>query len=348
VSDFTISSASTLMGCRFPFRHDAMAPPQAAPDADCELGREVHNCAAKYINNSDAPELLDAATHPVWACARAWILANWKATWQAEPAYAWNVTEDTARAIGVDIDRKYALHGKLPHEVGGTLDVRSLEGDTVYVYEFGTGHDVSHKHEQLRLQCAVAALAHGCTRAVGQLVRFAADGAYPSQPVEFDEFELAAIRGEFAEYLSEVEGSEPTPGEHCGRCSLAPVCPAASSIVAALIPVESLVKPGWGLVIQSPEHAVWLNDMQRLVGKAAEAVKERVKAYVGGGVTLADGRVLYEGERVMQRTDHARVEALARAMGATDEQIEACTRPVVESAGLKVKKPVKAKRARAA
>lgn len=350
--NFTISGASTIMACKFPYRPEVCPPAEVAPDADRDLGNEVHDCAAKFINasiNTGEPALLDHTTHLVWASARVWILANWKRGWVAEPAYAWDPVADTARRIGVDIGRTYNLHGKLPTEIGGTLDVCFVDGNTVYVYEFGTGHDVSHKFEQLRLQCAVAALAHGCSRAVGQVVRFADDGAYPSQPVELDEFALAAIRGEFAEYLSEVDGSEPVPGEHCSRCNLAPVCPAAASIVAGLIPAEALVKPGWGLVIQSPDHARWLNDMQKLVRAAADAVKDQVKAYTPDeGLVLSDGSLLIEGTRNMPRVDNKKIHALAVALGATPEQIESCSYIAVESAGLKVKKPAKPAKVRKA
>ncbi len=345
MADFTISSASTLMGCRYPYRHDVVMPPQA-PTEEMETGNDTHDCSAKFINSGLVNDPLLGADAPVWTRARAWTVANYKPTWVAEPAYAWSPIDDTARELGVDIGRKYAEAGKLPHEKAGTLDIRSIEGDCVYVYELGTGHDVGHKFHQMRLQCAVAALAHGCTRAVGQVVRFDESGAYPSPPVEFDEFALAAIRGEFAEYLSEVEGSKPVPGEHCSRCNLAPVCPAAASIVASLIPAEALTKHGgWGLVIANPDHAAWLLNHARLVAAAALAVKEAVKAYVPKtGLVLDDGSLLVEGERRMPRTDHKKVAALAVALGATPEQIESCSYVAVESSGLRVKKAPKAGR----
>ena len=348
MSDFTISGAANIMACRFPYRADVVMPKQVATD-ESDLGNEVHDCSAKFINTAEATELLDAAKHPVWASARAWIVANWRPTWVAEPAYAWSPVLDYAEQLGVDIGRKYKEHGLRPGNVGGTLDIRSIEGDCVYVYELGTGHDVGHKFHQMRLQCAVAALAHGCSRAVGQVVRFDEDGAYPSPPVEFDEFALAAIRGEFAEYLSEVEGSEPKPGEQCSLCNLAPVCPAAASIVQALIPVEALVKPGWGLQIANNDHAAWLLAHARLVAAAAEAVKEAVKAYVPKeGLVLEDGSLLTPSTRNMPRFDNKRLRALALALGATTDQIEACNYIALEDAGLKIKKPTKAKRKKAA
>ena len=341
MADFTISSASTLMACRYPFRADVAWPPEGEPDEACSKGAAIHAAIARYVNAGE--EALGLG--PAWDHALAWIKANWRRGWVGEPAYAWDHAIDEARLIGVDIGRDYTANGRRPGEIAGTLDVCYVDGSTVYVYEFGTGYDVSHKAEQLRLQCLVAARAHGCSRAVGQLVRFADDGAYPSPPVEYDEFELMAIAGEFADLLSEVEGSEPVPGEHCSLCNLAPVCPAATSIVQALLPAEGLVRPGWGLVIASPDHAAWLLAHARLVAAAAEAVKDAVKAYVPkAGLSLSDGSMLVEGHRNMVRVDHARVESLARSLGATDAQLDACSRSVVESAGLKVKKAAKAKR----
>jgi hypothetical protein len=350
MSDFTISNAVVIPGCKYPYRAEVTMPPEATEDDDREFGKAMHEAAAALINEGKEPDAdMLAELGTAWLSARAWILANWKDSWVGEPAYAWLPVDDTARFLGVNIGRAYAIFGKLPHEKGGTLDVRSIEGETGYVYEFGTGHDIGHKYDQLRLQCAVFALAHNLTRVVGQLVRFAEDGAYPLPPVEFDEFALAAIRGEFAEYLSQVEGSEPTPGEHCTRCSLAPVCPAGTAIVQALIPVEALVKPGWGLTIANADHAAWLLNHLRLVGASVEAVKEAVKAYVPkGGLVLSDGSLLYEATRNISRKNHAKVEALARALGATDEQIESCSAVVQESAGLKVRKPTATKRKKAA
>lgn len=345
MSDFTISTAFVLMHCRYPFRDDVVMPPEAASDPDRDKGTAVHDTCAKYINGAERMQLPDESAFAAWTHAKAWIDANIKPTWVAEPAYAWDPAADTARRLGIDIGRAYTIFGKLPYEKAGTCDVVSIEGDTGYVYEFGTGFDVEHKVEQLRLQCAVVARAHNLTRVVGQLVKFRDDGAYPSPPVEFDDFALAAIAGEFAEYLSEVAGSEPQPGEHCQRCNLAPVCPAAAGIVQAIIPAEALVRHGWGLTISSADHAAWLLGHARLVAAAAEAVKDAVKAYVPkDGLVLEDGSTLIEGTRNMPRRDNKKLETLARTLGATEEQIAGCDYVAVESAGLKIKKPAKAKK----
>jgi hypothetical protein len=340
MSDFTISSAATLMACRYPFRPEVVMPPEAGEAAARDKGIAVHDCIAQYVNTGEARELLDPKDHPTWACAKAWILDRWKNTWVAEPAYAWDPVADTARFLGVDIKREYEKHGKLPHEKGGTLDVCSVEGDEVYVYEFGTGFDVEHKREQLRLQCAVAARAHGKSRAVGQLVRFSEEGAYPFVPVVLDEFAISATLGEFAEYLDEVDGSSPAPGDHCPRCNLAPVCPAAAGIVQSIVPAAALVRHQWGLTISDADHAAWLLNHARLVAAAAEAVKDAVKAYVPkDGLVLEDGSLLVEGTRNMPRRDNAKLETLARTLGATEEQIAGCDYVAVESSGLRIKKP---------
>ncbi len=339
MKNFTISNAYVLSQCRFPFGDDVVMPPEAAADPARDHGTEIHGYAASFINSQLIQAPLVDESNTTWLCAKAWIAANWKPSWVAEPAYGWNPANDHARLLGVDIKREYDAHGRTALEIGGTLDVRSVQGDTVYVYEFGTGYDVHHKFDQLRLQCLVASRAHDVVKAVGVLVRFADDGAYAFPPMKFDEFDLAAIAGEFEGYLAEVGASKPEPGEHCQRCNLAPICPAAKSIVDALIPVESLVRHGWGLTIASPDHARWLLDHARLVAAAAEAVKDAVKAYVPkDGLVLEDGSLLVEGTRNMPRRDNKKLETLARACGATDEQIAGCDYVAVESSGLKVKK----------
>jgi len=340
MSEFTVSGAYVLASCRYPYRSDVVVPRDDSPNRARDKGSSVHGMIANYINSGAVPE--DGG--PTFDCARAWIDANKKASWVAEPAYAWDPATDAARLLGVDINREYEARGKLPHEVGGSLDVASIEGDTVYVYEFGTGFDIEHKLAQLRLQCLVAARAHRVSMAVGQLVRFRDEGAYPGIPVTFGEFELAAIAGEFAEYLAEVPGSEPTPGEHCKRCNVAPICPVGRALIEQILPASALVKHQWGLEIQSADHAAWLLEQTRLIVAAADQVKNAVRAYVPeGGIKLSDGSMLIEGVRHVPRFDKGKALTLARGLGATEEQIDRCSYMASESSGVRVQKAPKAK-----
>jgi hypothetical protein len=75
-------------------------------------------------------------------------------------------------------------------------------------------------------------------------------------------------------------------------------------------------------------------------------VKKALKAYVPKeGLVLEDGSLFVEGERRMPRTDHEKMAQLAISLGATPEQIESCSYVAIESAGLKLKKPAKRRKA---
>ncbi|HYE92236.1 MAG TPA: hypothetical protein VEA38_14500 [Terriglobales bacterium] len=349
MGSWTFSSAYVLIHCAYPFRSDVVVPEDTSPSAARDKGTSNHACGATYINSKRYIEALKRDEHLTWANMAGWIDTHWKPSWVAEPAYAWDPAAATARMLGVDINREYEKHGKLPHERAGTCDVVSVEGDTVYVYEFGTGYDIEHKAEQLRICCAVAAKAHGKTRAVGQLVKFRDEGAYPSPPVTFDAFALAAIEEEFATRLATVEGSAPSPGEHCKRCNAVPICPEASKAVDALVPGQALLtrKPfDFSLTVRDGDHARWMLERLKLIKTLHDRHLQAIKdACPEGGWELADGSVLVEGRRTVERFSKARAVALLRELGATDEQVASLDVPSEESSGLRVTKPRKGKAA---
>lgn len=346
---YTLSGTNILLACAYPFREDVKGWSDDGPNFARDRGTGTHNAGATYINSKREalPSGLDESG--TWASMKAWIDQNWQPGWVAEPAYAWDPAKDVARLLGVDIGREYEKHGKLPHEIAGTCDVVHVLDGTVYVYEFATGYDVEHKLDQLRAQCMVAARAHGRENAVGRLIRFREDGAYPFPPLELDYFELALQSGALAERIESIATATPQPGEHCGRCNARTVCPEGQKVLEALIPPEALTKPfRFSTEVQGPEHALWMVTHAKLVEKALEDFKAALKAACPPeGWRMADGSVLREGFATMPGgLDKAKALALLRELGATDEQIEGLFGAQWQkSQGLRLEKPKARRRA---
>jgi len=113
------------------------------------------------------------------------------------------------------------------------------------------------------------------------------------------------------------------------------------------VPAEALVRHRWSTSIASPDHAAWLLARAKLLAKAADDVKDAIKAACPReGWRLEDGSVLVEGTRNMPRFDLTKLKGLARDAGVTDEQMESCSYVATESAGLKVQMAAGSKPAR--
>ena len=333
----SLSKASLAKHCLYSFRDDVIIPPDLSTSAEQETGNTCHDAAAKLINGKLAA-LADVPDGATWQHMSAGIRANYQPTWVAEVAHAWDPTRDVARVLGGDIGRAYAEHGVTNDEIPGTLDVLSVEPDLVRVYEFGTGYDVAHKLEQLRIQCVVAARAAGKDRAIGQLVQFRDDGAHPWEPIDLDAFDLSAIAGEFAELRERTPGASPVPSDACVDlfCDARTVCPVTQESQSALVPEGALVRK-FSKEINDPEHALWMLERIRLVTAACKEIKDAINAYVPeGGLELPDGKFIYEAAREMERFDGQKALALCKQLGATEAQINSLTTNRTEGAGLKV------------
>lgn len=338
MGSFSLSKAALAQHCLYSFRPDVVVPADTSMTEEREVGDTCHGAAARTINTGCRIEIPDAPDSLTWKHMRTWIRANYRPTWIAEVALAWDPAADTGRVLGVDIARAYEAHGLRPTEIPGTVDLVSVEEDCVRVYEFGTGYDVAPKIEQLRIQCVAAARAYGKERVIGQLVQFRDDGAKPWDVIELDSFDLSATAGEFCELLAMAPTAEPKVSDACVDlfCDARTVCPETLAAQAALVPEGALTRK-FSKEISDPEHARWMLERVRLVKSACEEIKDAINAYVpDGGIELADGKFIYEGAREMPRFDAHKALALIKQLGATDAQVASLTRPVIEGAGLKV------------
>lgn len=307
-----------------------------------DLGNRFHAAIAEYVEhgrvNADVADDIEA----MLVSAIRWVEHFGREKLSAEVAFAWDPVADTAEVLGHNIGRDYAF-AQAKGYLCGSADIVAVSRftKTGYVGDWSTGGG-SRKGPQLRALALMLARAEGLDSVTVEALEVSAEGVRHVCTETLDAFALAAVAGELAEALAAVPTATPQPGTHCaeGYCPARATCPAIVERVEQILPASALVQHRWGLTIESGDHAAWLYAQAKAVESAAKLVKDAVKAYVPeGGIALADGSVMAEGTRNMPRFDVERLKSLARSAGVTDADIEGCTRTVVESAGLKVKKP---------
>ncbi len=331
----TASKVGLLSSCQF-FATPHAEWSTATSDA-ADRGTRFHKIAADYVTTGQAPLAIEDDMLPLFASMVAWVEHFGRESLAAEVAFAWEPVTDKAETIGYNIGRDYS---KGAGRLCGSADLVAVSRFTRvgYIGDWSTG-DGSNKGPQLRALAVMLARAEDLDSVTVEALEVSAEGVRHVCTETLDAFALAAVAGELAEAIAAIPGATPQPGPHCGEmyCPARATCPAIVERVEQIIPAAELVKYQWGLTIESGSHAKWLYDQAKAVESAAKLVKDAVKAYVPeGGIVLDDGSVFAEGTRNMERFDKAAALSLLRAKGATEEEIEACSRSVVESSGLRV------------
>lgn len=308
--------------------------------AAADRGTRFHRAIDRYTR-SGAVEEVDEDIRAEYEQARAWVdsvrAAYPEAQFCTEQAFAWSPETDEAEIIAA-AERDYAAgHGRLC----GTADLVVVFPDAVMVYDWKTGSGEG-AGPQLRALGLMAARAYGVDAASVAALEVTAVGVREVAAEHLESFDLSGVAGALADLIAFIPGAEPRPGSHCGElyCPARATCPAGQTALAELVPADALVKAApfrLSTTIESAEHAVWSLDVLRLVDSAAKAIKEAIKAATpADGWELADGSKLVETTRDMPRFDKNKALLLLKQLGATDEQIAACTYTWKESAGLKV------------
>ena len=331
------SKAGLLFDCQYFARPEAEWVWTTSPAAD--RGTRFHKAtAANVVGVNVVPDDDFAAEY---AHAVKWLDDYGRQHLRAEVAYAWDPQTDTARELtGVDRDYSDARGG-----FAGTADLVSVSKVTRsgYVGDWKTG-DGSGAEAQLRALGLMVARANDLDTVTVEALEVTSSGVRSVCREDLDAFALATIAGELAEAIENIPHAEPTPGPHCSEkyCPARTTCPVGQSAALELVPVGALVRHRMSASITGPDHAVWVMDRVRLLESACKAIRDAVKeACPPEGWTLDDGSVLREGTREVPRFDKAKAIALARARGATDEEIALCTYTHVESSGLRLSKPAK-------
>ena len=153
--------------------------------------------------------------------------------WRHEVALALEPTEETARELGVDLERDYS--GALSTELVGTADAREVSGNPVRILEIKTGwRPVGADGWQTRFLALAAARAYGCDSVEVLLLTAHPDGAYIATH-SYDVFGLDELAEQVRGLVASLKApSEPQPGDWCRYCPAMASCPAATGIVRAL------------------------------------------------------------------------------------------------------------------
>lgn len=361
----TASGAALLHACGYPFRDDVKLPP-SPPSREATRGTIFGLLVEARINGTpDAPgipEMLatldpDEArrVHVMWAHASKWLDERKRLGWCAERAFAYDPATDVGRELPRTEHRDYDTHAT-SSEVCATLDITSLEEDVVVVRDWKTkapGAPEVDAREQLEWCALFAARAWGYDSARIETLVVTEAGISVENVIHLDMFDLAAIGERIKADVARIPGAEPVDGDHCREryCKAIAVCPKTTEALApALLPVEALTKRwAYSPVIQSPDHLQALMQMHSLVKKVASQVTAAIAAYVADGdVTTTDGSRIYQSYRTMSRLNQAELAATVKRLGGTQDDIDACVHPAREGNGVKVQKPEKAKRGKAA
>lgn len=337
------SKTSLLMHCGYFARPEAVWVNTSSPAA--ERGTRFHKAIADYVSTGQRLSVVAGDIAAEYARAVNWVDSYGRDHLRAEVAFGWDHETDTARELGGS-DRDYSgARGQL----AGTADLISVNraSRSGAVHDWKTG-DGTGATMQLRTLALMLARAHDLDAVTVSALEVSPSGVEAVCLETLDTFDFAVIAGELAEAIAAVPDAEPAPGSHCSElyCPARASCPIGRAAIAELVPVDALVQHTMSTNITGPDHAAWMLDRVRLVEAACAAVKSAIKtACPSEGWTLVDGSVLREGTREVPRFDRAKLTELAKARGATDEDIASCTYVFTESAGLRLSKPKKKGRA---
>lgn len=330
----TASKVALLQECGF-WASDRAVWPQVPAGPAADRGNRFHGAIARYVASGERESVEDdIAAEYDHACR--WVDEYGRQFLRAEVAMAWWHDRDEAKILEGVAERRYS--SKEPGALYGTADLVSITGRVGYVADWKTG-DGSGAGPQLRTLAVMLARALDLESVTVCALEVTASGVVEVARETLETFDLGVHAGELAEAIASVPTAEPRPGAHCGDlyCPARTTCPAGQAAIAELVPADSLVRHKLTTAIASPEHAVWMLDRIRLVEAACKSIKDAIKAAVpDDGWPLADGSVLRESTREMPRFDRHKATALLRQLGATEEQIAACTYTWTESAGLRV------------
>jgi hypothetical protein len=255
------------------------------PGPSAETGTEVQRCITQRINwGLRTP---DNELFQVWD-------EHFPDTtgWVSETAYALQPETGRVRFLGVDIGRKYEI---ADDEIGLSLDIEYIDGDTVVVRDVKTGRQRHLPQPSSSLQLGVgaycAAKHRGLDKARVYYDLLSEDGV-DSREATLNVWDLELIAIEVKRICRTF--TEPNPGPHCRGM----YCPAYR--VSCPATIEAAAEVGLARITQitSPEHAGRLYCKV----KAAEAMLATCKAAIDDyarstPIPLGDGRQYCQVER---------------------------------------------------
>jgi len=258
---------------------------------------------------------------------------------RCEVAYAVDAATGNVRELGVGLKRAYPESSET--EIVGTNDVEGLLLSGVpVVQDIKTGQPVTAAKDnwQIRYHAYVQYIRTGAPVVVGRLAYIAEDGNVTLDSHAFDAFELddfpSQLRGVFARIAKAVEEVRSglvvvSEGPHCRYCGCFASCPAKVGMIRSLAPALGEMAAEAGEFAElTPQRVgeIWMRfkELQPMVKRIDEALKEYVRSRAPGEVVQPDGKVLTDVVSGKDYVKGDRALALARKCGATDKELAEC------------------------
>lgn len=356
----TMSKLELLASCGAWAREDAEWTEHSMYEQE---GNAIDAPFAEYIRSGGKIDAFtrtdDASLAQMWRHAKVWLTEHFVVGMRAQVVFAYDPILDAGREVAPLPDaptRFYAIpeerkrHGIHDHELCGAVDIVAMGVDdnggfvSVDDLKVRLGPEVKDATSQLAGLALAACRAYGCERArVRTLV--VSEYGFKEIPIWIDGWALDAVAGEIRRAIDRVPEAQPNPGPWCTEryCPHLAHCPAQVRDVESaerLVPVDALVKRRadlpLALTFHSPDHAADVLARARAIERIADMLKKAAADYIGEGKPLSSGEWIAPTFRNVTRMNSGALEALARELGATDEQLALCAKSAREGAGIRV------------
>lgn len=350
----------------------ALPRSERGDDEDRDRGTSGHRYVAAVLHGTPEATALAAVDKDLRAACSglrwAELLGDAQhGTLESEAAFAIDVRARTARRLGHNVGRDYEGAAKRAgrklgaFEIPGAIDFCfRRRGGVRAVRDMKWGfQDVTPAAEngQLKFFAAALYLLEGETEIEGSIAKVKPDGRVQYvrgaiatySPFELDAFldelEASVAAGKAARALVRKRRlPEVTTGAHCRYCPAADACPGRMRIVRSMLPELQTIGERVE-AMTAPERArAWVmfkHQIAPLVEQVEKALKESVARDTAesGGLPLGNGKMVRASS--YERTDivASAALALARELGASEEQLEECVRTHIVTSVREVNTP---------
>lgn len=290
-------------------------------------GNDAHNEIAKAFETRSWPK--EGYAYQAYAAVSSFLMGSIEDyAFSPEMAVAYEATGLT-RVLGFDIGRNYEAHGVTDEEVAGTVDLLCVNEKKKHaaLVEWGTGYDIGHKKYQLEAQAGLIAHIPGQWLGEGWVFDLA---LVRLEPASYELVHSATHKG-----LDSLKGclstlytalqspTNETPGEHCTKlyCKRVNTCGALRGANAMVLSAAGL-KANDAITVA---NAASFRRAIQIGKKWLEAKEEELKALARKEpVILENGKRYLPVLQTRVSASAQAIEALARAKGATEAELEAC------------------------
>ena len=292
------------------------------------------------------------AGHHAWTEAIAIVPAEWRETasrldWDAlldgydrttlqmESAYAIDAATGKVRLLGRSLDRHYPATAAT--EIVGTSDIDGMGLDGVPTCsDLKTGQLTTWCKEnwQMRFHAYVQHKLHNAAEVRARLTYVREDGSIFHDEHLFEACDFADFLDDLRNVIARIEAAandvhrgvvKVSEGSHCAYCPAYQSCPAKTAMLRQLVPDLEGIDAAIATLTVEQAAIVWekFKNLEPLVKRLSSALKEYARTHV---VTLSNGQVLTEIEKGRTSINGERALALARELGARDEDLASCVR----------------------